>query len=77
MIDEQEKTPVIFLLLDDEHQSQILSNILQVRERGATTIVLTNLSNIDALIDLDKIDFLIELTPVKSVLAAILACAPL
>lgn len=54
-----------------------MSNILQVKERGATTIVITNLANIDVLIDLEKIDHLIELTTVKSVLAAILACVPL
>jgi glutamine---fructose-6-phosphate transaminase (isomerizing) len=37
---------VIFIVLQDEHLSQVLSNILQVKERGATTIVLTNLADI-------------------------------
>ena len=61
MIDEQEKTPVIFLIFDDENLSQILSNILQVKERGATIIGLSNVQNLATLIDLKKIDFLIEL----------------
>jgi glucosamine--fructose-6-phosphate aminotransferase (isomerizing) len=30
MIDEEERTPVIFIVLDDEHLVQVLSNILQV-----------------------------------------------
>jgi len=30
MIDEDEKTPVIFIVLDDEHLVQVLSNIKQV-----------------------------------------------
>ena len=46
MIDEQEKTPVIFLALADENIGQIISNILQVKERGATAIVITNLEDI-------------------------------
>ena len=50
---------VVFIVLQDEHLSQILSNILQVKERGATTIVLTTLADISTLIDLEKINFLI------------------
>jgi len=30
MIDEAERTPVIFIALDDEHLSQIISNIMQI-----------------------------------------------
>lgn len=52
---------VIFLLLDDEHKSQIVSNIHQVKERGATTIILTNIVNLEALIDIDKLDFIVQL----------------
>ena len=37
---------VIFLVIDDENLSQVLSNILQVKERGATVIVITNLQDI-------------------------------
>ena len=54
---------VVFIALQDEHLSQILSNILQVKERGATTIVLSNLADISSVIDPIKIDFLIKLDP--------------
>ena len=37
---------VVFIVLQDEHLSQVLSNILQVKERGATTIVLTALPDL-------------------------------
>lgn len=63
MIDDVAKTPVFFIMLQDEHLSQILSNILQVKERGATTIVLTNLEDVSTVIDPIKIDFLIKLEP--------------
>lgn len=52
---------VIFIVLDDEHKSQIISNIHQVKERGATTIILTNVADIGALIDLDKLDYVVNL----------------
>ena len=58
-------------MLKDEHLSQILSNILQVKERGATTIVLTTLEDISTVIDPKKIDFLIKLDSCKSQLAAL------
>ena len=54
---------VFFIMLQDEHLSQILSNILQVKERGATTIVLTNIEDVSTVIDPVKIDFLIKLEP--------------
>lgn len=53
------KLLVIFMVLNDEHRSQIMSNILQVKERGATTIVFSALEDISTLINLSKIDFLI------------------
>jgi len=60
MIDDTEKTAIIFLVLDDETITQVLSNILQVKERGATVIVLTNVPKIETMIDVDnKVDFLI------------------
>ena len=71
MIDDEEKTPVIFIVLQDEHLSQVLSNILQIKERGATTIVLSALEDISTLIDPIKIDFLIKLDPNESVLTAL------
>ena len=71
MIDDEEKTPVIFIVLQDEHLSQVLSNILQVKERGVTTIVLSALEDISTLIDPIKIDFLIKLDPNESVLTAL------
>ena len=52
---------VVFIVLDDEHRSQILSNILQVKERGATTIIVTNNADISKLIDKTKLDFVIQL----------------
>lgn len=47
MIDEREKTSVVFIVLDDENLTQVLGIILQVKERGATVIVLTNLPDIN------------------------------
>jgi len=46
MIDEATSTPVVFIVLDDEHLSQVLSNILQIKSRGATTIVITALTDL-------------------------------
>ncbi len=77
MIDESEKTPVIFIVLDDEHLVQILSNIGQVRERGATIIVISCVDNLEGKIDVSKISFLIKLQPVKSLFAALQACTAL
>lgn len=69
---------VIFLVLDDETITQVLSNILQVKERGATVIVLTNVPNIEKLIDCEKkIDFLIKLFEQKSIFAALCCTIPL
>ena len=63
---------VIFLVLDDETITQVLSNILQVKERGATVIVLTNVPKIETMIDVDKkIDYLIRLFEQKSIFAAL------
>ena len=59
------------MVLDDEHLSQVLSNILQVKDRGATTIVLTNLEDIKQHIDMVKIDFLVQLVPRKSIIAGL------
>lgn len=59
MIDEVEKTPVLFVVLDDEHLVQILSNIGQVKERGATIIVVSCVENLDKLIDISKITYYI------------------
>jgi len=61
LIDDIEKTPAIYIVLNDEHRSQVLSNILQVKERGATIIVVTNLPNIGQFIDLKKLDYIIQL----------------
>jgi glucosamine 6-phosphate synthetase-like amidotransferase/phosphosugar isomerase protein len=73
MLDEDEKTAgkfiiffsliflylVMFFALDDENLNQLLANILQVKERGATVIVITNLTNIYTMIKAEKIDYLI------------------
>lgn len=63
MLDEDEKTAVIFLILDDENLDQCLMNILQVKERGATVTVVTNLKDIGKVCDASKIDFLIQIFP--------------
>ena len=52
------------MVLNDEHRSQILSNILQVKERGATTVIITNLPDITKFIDACKMDFVIQLPTV-------------
>jgi len=54
-----------------------LSNILQVKERGATTIVFSTLEDISAKISLAKIDFLVKLDPQDGILAAVTAIPPL
>lgn len=93
MLDEEEKTAgkyfqflcltkfffiVIFFVLDDENIQQVLANILQVKERGATVIVITNLPRIDDHISSkDKIDHLIEIFPQPSLLSALLCTTPL
>ena len=91
MIDDVEKTPgkfqifqphtnlfiVIFMVLNDEHLSQVLSNILQVKERGATTIVFSGLEDISSVINLSKIDFLIKMDPQDGILAGVVAIPPL
>lgn len=81
MIDEEEKTPgkiidfhnslVIFVVLNDEHIIQVLSNIGQVRERGATIIVISCVENLEKQIDTSRIHHLIELQPTKSIFAAL------
>lgn len=78
MIDERLKTAIIFLVLDDETLDQILSNILQCKERGACIIVLTNVPKIETLIEVDKkIDFLIRLFEQKSMFAALQCAIPM
>lgn len=78
MIEESERTAVIFLVLDDETITQVLSNILQIKERGATVIVLTNVGNIEALIDVNtKIDFLIKVMEFKSIFGALICTIPM
>ena len=78
MLDEDEKTAVIFFVLDDENLDQVLANILQVKERGATCIVITNLPRIDDHIcSKEKIDFLIEIFPQQSLLSSLLCTTPL
>ena len=69
---------VIFIVLEDEHKSQIISNIHQVKERGATTIILTNVAEIGSLIDLDKLDYVVNIPTSKNeILAALQAIIPL
>lgn len=69
---------VIFIVLEDEHKSQIISNIHQVKERGATTIILTNVAEIGSLIDLDKLDYVVKIPTSKNeILAALQAIIPL
>ena len=68
---------MIFIVLQDEHLSQVLSNILQVKERGATTIIVTNLPNISAYIDIAKLDYIIQLVPQASVFSGLQAVATL
>jgi len=68
---------VIFLVFKDEHLTQLIGNILQVKERGATTIIVTNLPKISDVIDIKKIDFLVQLPSNESLLAGLIAVAPL
>lgn len=63
--------------MDDENLEQVLANILQVKERGATVIVLTNLPDIYHHVKEEKIDHLIQLVPQKSLLSAMICVVPL
>uniref|UniRef100_A0A7S3CSC9 Uncharacterized protein n=1 Tax=Strombidium rassoulzadegani TaxID=1082188 RepID=A0A7S3CSC9_9SPIT len=78
MLDEEQRTAAIFLVLDDENLQQVMANILQVKERGATVIVLTNLTDISKHISVEeKIDHLIQIFPQQSIYAALLCTTPL
>jgi len=50
---------VIFLLLDDETLSQTLHNVNQVKDRGSTVIVITNVADIESKIDPKMMDYFI------------------
>jgi glucosamine 6-phosphate synthetase-like amidotransferase/phosphosugar isomerase protein len=65
------------MIFKDEHLTQLIGNILQVKERGATTIIVTNLPKISDVIDMAKIDFLVQLPPQVSVMAGLIAVTPL
>jgi glucosamine 6-phosphate synthetase-like amidotransferase/phosphosugar isomerase protein len=52
-------------------------NILQVKDRGATVTVVTNLKDIYSKVDSSKIDHLIQVFPQKSIFAALLCVPPL
>lgn len=54
-----------------------MSNILQIKDRGATVIVFTTFKGLKEAIDMTKIDHLIELFPCESLLAGLLAVPPL
>jgi len=71
----------MFLLFNDEHMSQVLNNVLQVKQRGATAIVLTDLPDLSAYIDASQIDHVIYLNGSREephcLLAPLLAVLPL
>lgn len=51
---------------------------MQVKERGATVIVLTNVPKIETMIDVDnKIDYLVRLIEQKSMFAALQCTIPM
>ncbi len=68
---------VIFIALDDEHLAQIATNIGQIKDRGAKVVVISVVKDLLKVVDDSKVDLLIELTPVKSLFAAIQACVAL
>ena len=77
MIDDEEQTPVIFIILDDEHFKQICSNINEVKGRGATVIVISNCKEkLADSINIEIIDNLIEI-PDSGVFSALIALVPL
>ena len=78
MVDEADKTAVIFLVLDDDNLKQVIANILQVKERGATIIAISNVENLDKMLSVDeKIDYLIEIFACKSILSGLQCTIPL
>jgi glucosamine 6-phosphate synthetase-like amidotransferase/phosphosugar isomerase protein len=48
-----------------------------VQDRGATIIVISTVADFRKLIDTSRIAFVIELQPVKSMIAALQVCIPL
>ncbi len=60
MIDESEKTPVIFMVFNDSFLANLDSNIQQVKARGATVLVLTDCKD---KLPLNMVDSVIELPP--------------
>ena len=66
------------VLDDDENIKQVLANILQVKERGATCIIISLIPDLADRINIaEKIDYLIQLTHQKGLLSALTCVIPL
>jgi len=59
MLNEEEKTAVIFLLLDDETLPQTIHNVNQVKDRGSTVIVISNVVDLEKKMDPKMMDYYI------------------
>ena len=73
MIDPQEATPVIIIALDDENLSLTIRNIVELKRNGATVIVISAVEDITSKCEGKELDFVVQLDPSKSVLAAVQA----
>ena len=73
MIDPVEATPVIIIALDDEHLSLTIRNIVELKRNGATVIVVSAVDDIVSKCEGKELDFIVQLEPDKSVLAAVQA----
>jgi glucosamine--fructose-6-phosphate aminotransferase (isomerizing) len=72
LIDDEHKTPVIMIVLDDEHKDNMMNAVEQVKARGATTIVITDNKQIVG----DRADHVLEI-PHNGPFTALLAVLPL
>ena len=59
MIDREEATPVIIVALDDEHLSLIVRNIIELKCKGASVIVISAVKDIASMCDGKELDFLV------------------
>ena len=59
MIDREEATPVIVVALDDEHLSLTIRNIIELKCKGATVIVISAVKDIASMCDGKQLDFLV------------------
>jgi glucosamine--fructose-6-phosphate aminotransferase (isomerizing) len=69
MIDSDQRTPVIIILVKDNFYDDMVSNYLQLKSRNATIVLLTNMAD---KIDTEGVDYIINL-PTDGILSSFYA----